>query len=171
MSSVKKIEQWIRRITKSQYSNRDFFSKYDVPFSLSQYYRYKQVMRSGKNISDGRKQGNHKKLSVQAEGFLLGLVESDPNFPLIEIQRLLNKRFNIVISESGVSKFLKRHGVIKKDVRQKNEQSVIRKFTPCCGLEIIVALAYHLGWLEFVSSTIKKRVWEIKRPGPLNMHT
>ena len=160
--SINKIHRWVDRINKSQYKIRDFFLNNDVPFSRSQYYRYKKVLESGKKLSDGRVQGNSRKLSAQAEGFLLGLAEKDQYFSLHEMQRAIKNRFNILISESGISKFLKRHNVFKKYNYEKSDYGVIRTFTPCAGLEVIVAIAYHLGWLESVSLTIIKRIKEIK---------
>jgi len=152
----------IKRISQSPLSVQEYFSRHNVPFSVRQYYRYKNKLESiGADwITDRRNNGNNRKLQKEAEGFLKGYTSANPHVNIEELQNLLKERYQIRMSDSGIRKSLKRLGCIY-NVKECNEK-VTRLYVDCGGFELIVALAYHLGWPNAVSEVIVKQVQEIK---------
>ena len=70
------VERWIAKIAKSRLSVPQYFDNRRVPFSRAQYYRYKKKMdREGvESLKDERTQGNSRRLTAEAEGYLKGYV-------------------------------------------------------------------------------------------------
>ena len=157
------IERWIQKIAESQLSVPEYFDNYRVPFSRAQYYRYKKKMdQEGiESLKDERAQGNSRRLTTEAEGYLKGYVSGKPECNLAEIRGALKERFHIELSEPGVSRWLKRLGCSRKD--KPRQKKVERTYTVCGGFELIAALACHMGWPRDVCSVIKKRIEQMKR--------
>lgn len=70
------IVKWLERIKRSRLSAPAFFDKYDVPFSLTQFYRYRKAFEAAgkEGLADGRAHGNNRRIHAEAEGFLAGYV-------------------------------------------------------------------------------------------------
>ena len=157
------IQQWIRKISESKLSVPEYFSRRRVPFSQAQYYRYRKKMDQGgvESLADRRTQGNNRRITAEAEGYLKGYVSGKPESSLSEIKEILKERFVLDLSEAGISRCLKRLGCRRKD--KPRQEKVERTYTVCGGFELISALACHMGWPEAVSAIIKKRIQQIKR--------
>ena len=157
------IQQWIRKISESKLSVPEYFSRRQVPFSQAQYYRYRKKMDQGgvESLADRRTQGNNRRITAEAEGYLKGYVSGKPESSLSEIKEILKERFVLDLSEAGISRCLKRLGCRRKD--KPRQEKVERTYTVCGGFELISALACHMGWPEAVSAIIKKRIQQIKR--------
>ena len=140
-----------------------YFSRHNVPFSIAQYYRYKQKLEDGgpDAIKDNRSKGNNRKLVTEAEGFLKGYLRSRPEVGLAELQDLLKERFKIRMSKSGVSKCLNRLGCVCQ--MKPVEEKVERSYTVSGGFELIIALALHLEWPKAVAEVISNRIQQIKQ--------
>jgi len=156
------IVEWIARISNSRLSVREYFRRFQVPFSQRQYFLYKrQWQQSGVGaVPDGRAGGNHRKLSAEAEGFLAGYVRTHPQASLEEVQGLVEVRFNTVVSKSALSRALKRVGVSLTGQRA----AVVRKdYSPFGGFELVVALACHLRWPQSTAEIIRTQLKRLKR--------
>jgi len=159
--TLKKIICWVERINQSTLRVQEYFSRHNVPFSIAQYYRYKKRLAEGgpDAVKDKRSHGNNSKLTPESAGFLKGYMTSQPTAGLPELQDLLEDRFQINMSKSGVSRCLKRLGCVcqVKPVQEKSQRS----YTMCGGFELIVALASYLGWPQAVTNVILNRVRQI----------
>ena len=164
---TKSIIAWLKKIEKSKLSITKFFEKYSVPFSRSQYYLYdrrlKEFGESG--LRDKRGKGGNRKLTSENEAFIAGCVESNPEISPQWIRQALDKRFGFMLSPSGVTRVLQRlNPDSKKRTRgrpKKHEQQV--HHNSCGGFELIVALAYHLGWPQMTADAIKDTIKSLKR--------
>ena len=106
----KSVLGWLQRIESSRLSIAAFFKEYEVPFSKAQYFIYKkQLALSGPaGIQDRRKRGGNRKLSEEAEGFLLGCVKSKPDVTLEWLQQALKEIFDSELDPSAISRAIKR---------------------------------------------------------------
>ena len=156
------IDAWLQKITDSELSIKDYFTQYSVPFSETQYYRYKKRItdRGIGAFKDQREHGNHRVITAEAEGYLKGYVSSRTKATLAEAIEVVKKRFGIEVTEAGMSRCLKRLGVARE--KKPPEMEVKRSYTICGGLELVTALACHIGWPQMVSTIIGKRVKQIK---------
>lgn len=159
----KTIRMWVERIMHSSLSVEKYFIRHNVPFGLTQYYHYKKKLQENdvNALRDGRCRGNHRRLNEEAEGFLSGYVVGHPEAKLCELQELLKERFGIELSNSGMSRCLKRLGCVLRP--RQREEKVKRSYTVCGGFELIVALGCHLGWPEAAVGLIADRVAKLKR--------
>lgn len=157
------ISFWVERINRTRLSVEKYFSRYKVPFSVAQYYRYKKKLEQGgpDAIKDKRSKGNNRKLITEAEGFLKGYLISRPEVGLSGLQDLLKERFKILMSKSGVSRCLNRLGCVCQI--KSIDEKVERSYTVSGGFELIIALAFHLGWPQAVAKVISNRVQQIKQ--------
>jgi transposase len=164
---TKDIIVWIDKIEKSKLPIKEFFENYPVPFSRSQYYIYnKKLKESGESgLVDKRSEGGNRKLSAESEAFITGCVESNPKVSPQWIQEALNRRFDIILSPSGITRVLQRLNLIvdkrPKGRPRKYDQEV--EHNSCGGFELIIALSYHLGWPQMTSSAIKETIKSLKR--------
>jgi len=157
---------WLRKIEKSKLSITKFFEKHSVPFSRSQYYLYDRRFReSGESgLRDKRNGGGNRKLTFENEAFIAGCVESNPDVSPQWIQQALDKRFGVPLSPSGVTRVLQRLNLDgKKRSRGRPKKHVLTvQHNSCGGFELIVALAYHLGWPQMTAAAIKDTIESIK---------
>jgi hypothetical protein len=160
MECMKNIKSWIKRISKSKLSTSQFFDNHKIPFSVAQYYRYKKTILADEDIVDKRKLGNNKKLSNEAELFLLGYLNANKSPIFSEIQHSLRENFDIDITISGISRCIKRLGYLAAE--KDSNQILSHHYTTCGGLHIVSALAKHLGWDKFMSSLIIKNMDDMK---------
>lgn len=149
---------WLNRVERSRLSVPAYFSRHDVPFSMAQYYRYRSGFqeRGTEALRDGRSQGNRRSLNAEAEGFLKGYVAAHPYAELAVLQGVLEERFDIELTTSGMSRCLKRLGC--QVGLKRREERVEEYYTACGGFELVVGLACRLGWPEAVASIISDRI-------------
>ncbi len=88
---TKNIIAWLSRIEKSGCTITEFFDKYNVPFSRSQYYLYKSRLKDfgESGLRDKRGEGGNRKLTGESEAFVAGCVESNSDISLQWIQAAL----------------------------------------------------------------------------------
>ena len=165
---TKTIIVWLNKIEKSKLSVATFFEKYLVPFSRSQYYLYsKKSRRFGKSgLHDKRSEGGNRKVTAESEAFIVGCVESNPDISPKWLQEAVNKRFGLILSPSGVTRVLQRLYPDKKKrtkgrPKKKDEEEILHN--SCGGFELIVALAYYLGWHQMTADAIKDAVKSLTR--------
>jgi transposase len=164
---TKSIIAWLSTIEKSGLTITEFFEKYEVPFSHSQYYLYKKRLKEfgESGLCDKRSAGGNRKLTVESEAFIAGCVESNPEVSLQWIQEALNKRYGVTLTPSGITRLLQRLNPDRqkraRGRRRKYEQ--MAKYNSCGGFELIVALSYHLGWPQMTAHTIKNTVKSLRK--------
>jgi transposase len=154
----KTILLWMDRIERSSLSVSEFFSRRDVPFTRAQYYRYRKRVRERgeKALLDARGGGNHRRMHAAAEGFLRGYATANPQVDLSGLREVLRKQFSIELTNSGMSRCMKRLGCSLGGRRQDKKASEYH--TPFGGFELVVGLACRLGWPTDVASVIRARV-------------
>ena len=163
---TKDIIFWLRKIERSKLSITKFFEKHSVPFSRSQYYLYDRRFRqSGESgLRDKRNGGGNRKLTAENEAFITGCVESNPDVSPQWIQQALDKRFDVTLSPSGVTRVLQRLNPDgKKRSRGRPKKHVlVLQHNSCGGFQLIVALAYHLGWPQMTAAGINDTIESLK---------
>lgn len=162
------IVTWLNRIEESPLTVVDFFEKNtDVPFSRPQYYRHlKKVREGGEQALYARKQtGGNRKLSAEAEAFIAGCVGRDPHVSPLWIREMLAEKYECALSPSGITRALNRlHPELEK--RGRGRPRIDKREgedNACGGFELIVALAYHLGWPQMTAGAVKEEVRGLKR--------
>jgi transposase len=167
--------EWLERIERSNFKIAAFFKNHKVPFSKAQYFIYKKRYSIGgtESLKDQRKEGGNRRLSQQAEGFLLGCVKSNPDVKLEWLQQALKEEFSCHVNKSTISRALKRvsgeHSPLPKGRRKSlSEQETV--INPLGGFEIIVAIAYHLGWPQRVAECISEEINNLKSTKEFEMN-
>ncbi|MCP4652104.1 MAG: hypothetical protein GY858_01815 [Candidatus Omnitrophica bacterium] len=104
------IVTWLKRIQSSELSVSQFFSKYTVPFSRSQYFLYKKKFAENgiDGLVDQRKNGGNQKIGLREEAFLQGYVARGGSVILEDLQKILKNKFNCDVT-SHVSGFKFQH--------------------------------------------------------------
>ena len=162
------IVSWLKGIEESSLSVVDFFEETAaVPFSRSQYYRYQKKVREGgeQALCDRKHPGGNRKLSAEAEAFIAGCVGRDPQVSPRWLRERLAEKYGCALSPSGMTRALKRlHPELEKRGRgrPRMEQSE-GEDNACGGFELIVALAYHLGWPQMTAVAVEEEVQRLKR--------
>jgi len=109
-SRIKIIIFWLEKYEKSYLTISDFFKKFKVPFSRSQFYiyrkRYQIFGESG--LYDKRFEGGNKKTNIETEAFISGYIANNSNVNLNWLSKELAKRYNCKLCPSGISKVIKR---------------------------------------------------------------
>src|SRR6266566_2947136 len=111
-SRAEKIAAMVEKIAGSDLSVDEFFRRYTVPFSRPQYFRYQARLAAQglAGLLDGRRQGNRRKLTPEAEAFLRGAHQSNPQRSLQEMCQSLYATLGIEVDRSTVGRFLHRVG-------------------------------------------------------------
>ncbi len=161
-TKVEKIAAMVEKIARSGLSVDEYFRKHTVPFSRRQYFRY-QARVAGQGLAgllDGRSQGNHRKLSPAAEGFLRGMHQHSPDLSLEEMCQSLKEALGIEVDRSTVSRFFQRVG---EPIVWPRPQEPERVTTSGGGFEILAALALHLGWVEHTAEVMAHSIARFRR--------
>jgi hypothetical protein len=164
----KSVLGWLQRIESSELSIAAFFKEYKVPFSRAQYFNYKrQLALSGpEGIQDRRRRGGNRKLNEEAEGFLFGCVKSKPDVTLEWLQQAIKENFSREVDLSTISRAIKRVSGNRAHLPRGRRKSISEQevvINPVGGFEIIVAIAYHLGWAQRVAEVISNEITELKQ--------
>ena len=83
----REIASILQKISTSGLSIDEYFQRHSVPFSRPQYFRYKARFTAEglDGLIDGRGRGNHRKLTLDAEGYIRGVHRANPRLSLQEI--------------------------------------------------------------------------------------
>ncbi len=156
------ILRWLDRVRSSGLSAPAFFKIHEVPFSLTQFYRYRKALEEGRidALEDGRAEGNNRKIGREAEAFLAGCLASDPEMTQAELRGKLLEHLGIEISQPGLSQCLERLGLRRE--RGPRAPRTISRAAPLAGFELVVALASHFGWPEWTAGVIEEAIREAK---------
>jgi hypothetical protein len=143
----------VQKIASSGLSVDAYFQQHAVPFSRPQYFRYKARLAAEglDGLVDGRSQGNHRKLTADAQGYLRGVHQTNPRLSLQEISQSLEETLGIQVDRSTVSRALRGMGEAIPWPRAAEPQTLV---TACGGFEILGALALHLGWAQHTVQVI-----------------
>lgn len=164
MLKNKRIIHWINKISKSNISVVDFFKRNKVPFSRAQYYTYLKMIDIDSRVVLTARTKN-KKLSSEAEEFILAYLSLSEELNLSKLQKLIAEQFKCEMSISGLSKAILRlsnNDFVRKVGRPKKIKNTI-VYNQLGGFELIVAIAYYLDWPDRISSLISKKVENFKR--------
>jgi transposase len=159
-----KIASWVEKIARSGQSVTDYFRTHKVPFSRTQYFRYKARLAAHgvSGLNDGRSQGNYRKLTPAAEGFLQGALKQNPALSLRELCQCLKEVMGIDVDPSTVSVFFERSG---KTIAWPRPSEPKRLSAQAGGFEIVSALAIHLGWVAHTGEVIERSVADFRNTG------
>jgi len=104
------IVKWIDRIKKSKLPISKFFEKHNIPFSRARYFIYKKRLEEygPAGLIDNRCTGGNRKITLDQEAFLKGIVKRDQEVSLGWLQQALMEEFSCKISLSAVSRALTR---------------------------------------------------------------
>src|SRR6266571_1459697 len=161
-SRAEKIAAMVEKIARSDLSVDEFFRRYTVPFSRPQYFRYQARLAAQglAGLLDGRRQGNRRKLTPEAEAFLRGAHQSNPQRSLQEMCQSLYATLGIEVDRSTVGRFLHRVG---ESIVWPRPQEPERVTTSGGGFEILAALALHLGWVAHTAEVIAHSLARFRR--------
>jgi hypothetical protein len=145
----------VKKIASSALSVDAYFRKHTIPFSRTQFFRYKaRLAASGLDgLMDGRRQGNHRKLGADAQGYLRGVHQANPQLSLQDMSQALEGALGIQVNRSTVSRSLKDMGEVIAWPRGEETQILA---SACGGFEILGALALHLGWAQHTVEVIEQ---------------
>jgi hypothetical protein len=164
---VAEISKWIKRIEKSGLSVATFFETRRVPFSRAQYFIYKRRLQElgPDGLTDQRTIGGNRKLASEHLGFLKGCIKGDPNISLGELQQSLLEEFQCDVSLRSISRVLAVVDPGRKGNRgrPRKPESAHVALNSLGGFELIVAVAYHLGWPQRTADVIAGVVDSLKR--------
>jgi len=161
------IISWLERIEKSNLSITDYFKKFNVPFSRSQYYIYNKNYKGyGElGLQDKRCEGGNKKVTPEIEAFITGSIAGNSTISLKWLKSNLEERYDCRLTTSGITRVIQRlHPEIEK--RPQGRPKICKDkelHNSCGGFELIIAIAYHLGWPQMTANTIKKSIKALKR--------
>ena len=170
MEEIKKkmIIKWLNRLNHSNIAVSTYFKKNKVPFSRSQYFIYKKQFEKhgGAGICDKRKSGGNRVLTKRAEAFIVGCLKSESQVELKWLRNAVQDECQCKISASGISRAIQRiYPDYKNSLGRRpkiNKESAV-EVNSLGGFELIIALAYHLGWPQKVSKVISKAIKNVKR--------
>jgi len=161
------ILEWLERIEKSELPMSTFFEMYQVPFSRAQYFLYKKRFQEDglDGILDRRKTGGNRKITCHEETFLKGCIKGNPDVSLRELQEALKEEFHREISLSAISRALNRilPGREHKRGGKPTSKPPEVVHNALGGFELIIAVAYHLGWPERTAGIIGRACEALKR--------
>jgi transposase len=165
---IASIVKWVKRIEATDLSVSEFFETKDVPFSRAQYYKYRRQLRESgpAGLNDRRVAGGNRKITFEHEAFLKGCIKQDPSVGLESLRQALTDEFGCELSASAMSRALARIAPQRRrDVgRPMRIFGAPRKSSNALGgFELIVALAWHLGWPQKTAKVISKAVDAIKK--------
>lgn len=164
--------RWRKRLEQSGLSVTDFFDKNEVPFSRRQYFNYKEQFSSTPcDLKPNKPKGGNRKLSFEAEAYIKGCIEREPKTKLEDLSQSIANKFALTISTSAISRALQRISKLpqpRPKGRPRKEIETKLEINSVGGFELIVALAYHLGWPQRVTQIISKSIKNIKRRKAFN---
>lgn len=159
---IKEIRLWMTRIAHSKLTTIQFFKKHKVPFSKTQFYNYKKIYATNPSNLLIHKNGRNRKLTKDAEKFILTSIEKKSDLDLNSICIGLNTHFGITMSNSGVSRAIKRLQPTVLRRQGRPSKILLSEFNSLGGFELIVATAYSVGWPQKVAQIIFDSVSELK---------
>ena len=160
------IVKWIKQIKTSKLSVAKFFETKDVPFSRAQYFNYKRRLEEfgPDGLIDRRCSGGNRKITPEQEGFLKGCVKRDPDVSVGWLQDALFEEFECDITLSGMSRILKRIDPNRAlNIGRPPKMKTQVDSNPLGGFELIIAVAYHLGWPQRTVKVISKEIDRLKK--------
>jgi hypothetical protein len=150
-----KIAAQMHQIASSGVPVGQYFRTHRVPFSRGQYFRYKARLEAGgpEALVDRRAQGNHRKLSPEAQGLVRGAHLANPRWGLRQIGSCLESTLGIAVDPSTISRCLRQAGQAVQWPRAAPSES---HRSVCAGFEILAAVALHLGWAQHTAQLIEQ---------------
>jgi transposase len=152
----------LKQIRDSKLPIKEFFEKYDVPFSIAQYYRYKKCYEQHgiQGLTDGRATGNNRRITSETISFLRGYHAANGNAKLTEYQAALEEQVGLRLDIATISRFLRDHQISLAKVKSHKIEIFEVAYG---GFEIIAALARHLKWPEYTAQQIKQSTCQFEK--------
>jgi len=149
-----------KNVDSSDLSAKKYFTTYETPVSLSQYYRLrKQFEQQGfAGLEDNRTTGNARKLSPQQAELVSAVLTYNRHSTSKSLQYELQNKWGIELDISRLDQLRRELNLTRIKPKIETVQAV--KFA---GIEIFSALVHHIGILEHWNQTIKKRLQQIKQ--------
>jgi hypothetical protein len=150
----KAIALLVRKIFRSALSAAEYIKRHKVPFSLAQYYRYKTRLEAlgVAGLEDRRSQGNRRTLTDEAKILLQGAHKLNPELSLQKLSDHLQQSLSLRIHSTTIGRYLRSQGLqIKRPLRAVTVEKIE---SACGGIEILGAVAMHLGWSAHTAQKI-----------------
>ena len=160
------IVSWLKRIQSSELSVSQFFSKYTVPFSRSQYFIYKKKFAENgiDGLFDQRRNGGNRKMGQKEEAFLQGYVAKGGSIIISELQKILREELNCEVSHETLKRKLDQ--IAPNRLQSKRGRPISKSpeimSNPLGGFELLVAIAYHLEWPQGTTDAITSAIDSLK---------
>jgi transposase len=146
ISREDKIIKIVEKIEKSELSPTKYIQRFNVPFSIAQFYRYRaKFFQKGKeDLKDKRKDNKIRSMNSEEIAFLREFISNKTTVSPTEALRAVEEEFGIKLHRSTMSRILKKFGVMTS-----KSEVVIKTHVSCAGFELITALAIHLNWPSY----------------------
>jgi transposase len=154
---VSSIIQVLKNIEVSSLSVNQYFKTCSPPFSQAQYYIYKKILetKGTEGLCDQRAEGNNLKFSENMKNYVQGLLEHNPSISTTDIQKDIENRFNICISNTTIKNFRRDTGLIW--VHPEKDDNPIFESS---AAEIPLALALGTGLMDMFTDSICQSIKE-----------
>jgi transposase len=148
-----KIMAVVKKIARSPLSVAEYFKQNIVPFSRTQYFRYKARLEAHglEGLVDGRSQGNRRTLTSRAKDFIRGARVANAQVTLRQLADGLLETLGLQVGRTTISRFLHAEGLETERPRKVRVETIA---SACGGAEIIAALALHLGWARHTAQVL-----------------
>jgi hypothetical protein len=142
----------------------EYFMEHAVPFSRTQYFRYKRRILSGREPKLAPR-FSLKKIGEREKIFLKGVVSSGNIPPLNQLCALIESEFGTSISIASMYRAINllfpEYRRCKVGRPRKRGPGI--SINSLGGFELIIAVAYYLGWPARVTSVISSNVHKRKK--------
>ena len=148
-----KLFKIVKRIERSSLSPNEYIQRYNVPFGIAQFYRYRlQLSQNGKEgLGDKRKKGNNRKMNEAEIAFLRGFIRGKAEVSPTEALCAVADEFGTEVHRSTMSRMLRKFGAMTAKPKSEIEK---KEQVPCAGFELISALAVHLDWPAYTAQSL-----------------
>jgi hypothetical protein len=150
---ARQIAAVVEKIARSPLSVAEYFKQHVVPFSKTQYFRYKRRLATQglAGLVDGRSRGNRRTLTTRAMDFIRGARAANAHVSLRQLAEGLQTALGLQVGRSTISRFLDTEGLTSE--RQPTVRVEMIE-SACGGAEIIAALALYLGWPQHAAQVL-----------------
>jgi hypothetical protein len=156
----KEILELFGNVEMSDLSVKKYFATYQTPVSLAHYFRLKKHYKQfGVDaLTDRRQAGNARKLDLQQEELVRGILTYTRHLTSKSLQHELRNTWEIELGQSRIDQLRRKYQLTRIPQKIARQETV-----PFAGIEIFSALVHHVGILEQWGETIRQRLEYVKQ--------
>ena len=156
----KEILQLFKNVDSSDLSVKKYFTTYETPISLSQYYRLKKRFDQQGiiGLEDNRTAVHSRKQSPQQTQLIRAVISYNQHETNKSLQKELQDKWEIELNTGQINQLRRKFNLPRIKLKTGTIQSA-----EFAGIEIFSALVHHIGILEHWNQTIKKRLTLIEQ--------